>query len=161
MVPAGTVTISEQSNPAGSLSNVYTVPSDRLVSVNLAAQSAQVTVANGDISNETTVYFVNVPAPTATPTNTATNTATTAPTNTATSTPTTAPTNTATATSTPTTGVVEICKKDNPSGSLNGDVFTFMLNGQSYAVLDGFCTGPLTVPAGTVTISEQSNQPAR
>ncbi len=53
------------------------------------------------------------------------------------------------------TGVLEICKKaDNSNGAVTGN-FTFTFAGRSVTVPVGKCTGPLTVPAGNLTVTEQ------
>ncbi len=52
------------------------------------------------------------------------------------------------------TGVLEICKKaDNTNGAVTGN-FTFTFDGRSVTVPVGKCTGPLTVPAGNLTVRE-------
>ena len=52
------------------------------------------------------------------------------------------------------TGVLEICKRaDNSNGPVTGN-FTFTVAGRSVTVPVGTCTGPLTVPAGNVTVRE-------
>jgi hypothetical protein len=54
----------------------------------------------------------------------------------------------------PTTGILEICKKaDNSNGAVTG-TFTFTVQGQTVMVPVGKCTGPLTVNAGNVTVTE-------
>jgi len=60
-VPAGSVTITEVARPDASLVSVSTLPAGRLVSTNLGAQSAVVTIVGGDVSTETVARFVNRP----------------------------------------------------------------------------------------------------
>jgi hypothetical protein len=52
------------------------------------------------------------------------------------------------------TGILEICKvADNSNGRVTGN-FTFTFTGRSVTVPVGACTGPLTVPAGNLTVRE-------
>lgn len=53
-------------------------------------------------------------------------------------------------------GTIEICK--NVTDPIyNGMVFTFMVNGKTYSVRAGDCSAPITVPAGTATVSETAD----
>lgn len=120
---AGTLTIQEETQAGYAVTDIYTIPADRMKSENLDARSARVTIVEGYAASQTIVIFRNQaitstntltpttgPATvtsTATPTNTpVTHTPTNIPiTHTPTNTPTgtlTTPTNTATATITPT-----------------------------------------------------------
>jgi hypothetical protein len=54
----------------------------------------------------------------------------------------------------PATGVLEICKKaDNSNGPVTGS-YTFTFGNRSATIPVGTCTGPLTVPAGNLTVHE-------
>ena len=114
-VNAGSLTITEDAKTGYSVSDIYTIPANRLIGKDTAARSATVTIVEGNAATQTIVIFRNryVPTnttstPTSTPTNTSTSTPTstststgTPPTNTPTYTPTFTPTNTPTVTGTP------------------------------------------------------------
>ncbi len=52
------------------------------------------------------------------------------------------------------TGVLEICKKaNNANGAVTGN-FTFTFDGRSVTIPVGKCSGPITVPAGNLTVKE-------
>ena len=107
-VKAGNLTITELAQPGYTLTDVYTIPANRLVSKNLKDGSAIVKIVQGGVSSQTIVVFRNrAVSVTATPTNT--------PTSTATSTPTGGVTPTFTPTSTPTGGVTPTF---TPTGSV-------------------------------------------
>ena len=57
----GTLTITEDARTGYQVSNIYTIPADRLVSKNISAGSVSVTIvpSNGDASTQTVVVFVN------------------------------------------------------------------------------------------------------
>ena len=119
-VDAGTLTINEVAQAGYKVTDVYTIPANRLIRKNLSARSATVTIVQGNASSQTIVVFRNqAETQNLTPTNTPTRTitpATATPTGTitpATSTPTgtlTPPTPTPTGTITPPT--------PTPTGSL-------------------------------------------
>ena len=94
-------------------------------------------------------YGVELPTNTPTSTDTSTETATSTATGTATNTPTNTPT------PGEATGYLEICKTSDPEGPVTG-TFTFMVAGQTFTVPAGACTAPIQLPAGQVTITEQS-----
>jgi hypothetical protein len=109
-VDAGNLTITEVSRTGYSLSDIYTIPSDRLISKNLNKRTATVKIVEGNAASQTIVVFRNkVETHTATPTNTPTSTATRTPTatvtGTVTRTPTFTPTGSLTATKTATSTV--------------------------------------------------------
>ena len=58
---AGTLTVSEDARAGYQVADIYTIPADRLVSKNLTAGSANVTIvpSGGDASTQTIVVFVN------------------------------------------------------------------------------------------------------
>ena len=59
------------------------------------------------------------------------------------------------------TGVLEVCKKaDNSAGAVTGS-YRFAVAGRTVTVPVGTCTGPLTVPAGDVTVVELANDATR
>ncbi len=52
------------------------------------------------------------------------------------------------------TGVLEICKKaDNSNGTVSGS-YTFTFANRSVTVPVGYCSGPLTLPTGNLTVTE-------
>ena len=125
-VDAGSLTITEEVQAGYKVTDVYTIPANRLVSKNINARSATVTIVQGNASSQTIVVFRNraetqAGTPTHTPTGTITS-ATSTPTGTitpATSTPTgsiTPATPTMTGTVTPPTAT--------PTGSLTPPVCT-------------------------------------
>lgn len=90
-VEAGNLTITEAAQTGYVVTDVYTIPSDRLISKNLSGRSANVTIVEGYVASQTIAIFKNsAQTLTSTPTKTATATAT--PTLTHTPTPTTTPT---------------------------------------------------------------------
>lgn len=132
-VDAGTLTITEEAQPGYSVTDIYTIPPDRLLNENDGAQTATVTIVEGFAASQTIVIFRNrvttsststpTNTPTATPTGTLTATSTATPTATgvtqtntptATATPTNTPTNTPTGTltSTPTSCVPTVVTPD-------------------------------------------------
>lgn len=59
------------------------------------------------------------------------------------------------------TGVLEICKRaDNGAGRVTG-TYTFTVAGRTVRVPVGTCTGPLTVPAGDVRVTEAATDGMR
>ncbi|HSL44291.1 MAG TPA: hypothetical protein VK897_12715 [Anaerolineales bacterium] len=58
-VSAGTLTITEDARAGYVLSDVYTIPSGRLISKNLSNRSATVTIVQGTAASQTIVVFVN------------------------------------------------------------------------------------------------------
>jgi hypothetical protein len=99
-VNAGILTVTEVQRAGYAVSDIYTIPADRLISTDLNGGSAQIRIVEGTAASQTIVIFRNrATTITATPTFTSTATSTA----TGSITPTTAtPTSTATATSTPT-----------------------------------------------------------
>jgi hypothetical protein len=59
-VLAGSLTITEQPKAGYLLTDVYTIPDGRLISENLAAGQATVTIVQGNASTQTIVIFTNV-----------------------------------------------------------------------------------------------------
>jgi hypothetical protein len=59
MASAGTVTITEDAQAGYQVADIYTIPADRLVSKDLNARTATVTIVQGDVSSQTIVVFVN------------------------------------------------------------------------------------------------------
>ena len=58
-VPVGTLTITEVARAGYTLTDIYTIPADRLISENLAGRSATVTIVQGNASTQTIVIFRN------------------------------------------------------------------------------------------------------
>jgi len=109
-VNAGSLTITEVEQTGYKVTDIYTIPANRLISKNLNGGSATVTIVEGTAASQTIVIFRNrsttsTATPTSTSTGTITATSTPTPTSTFTPTPTmsgTPPTFTSTPTSTPT-----------------------------------------------------------
>ncbi len=111
-VDAGTLSVTEVARAGYSVTDMYTIPANRLISKNVNTRSVTVTIVQGYAASQTIVVFRNkTQAPTATSTPSRTPTATSTSTSTATSTPSSTPTGTitpptptftSTATSTPT-----------------------------------------------------------
>lgn len=104
-VNAGTLTISEVLQTGYTVADIYTIPADRLISKDLSAGSASVTIVEGTAASQTIVIFRNRSVTTGsfTPTWTPTSTSTpTTATPTSTATPTATGSTTATFTATPT-----------------------------------------------------------
>ncbi|MCI0551606.1 MAG: hypothetical protein L0287_11680, partial [Anaerolineae bacterium] len=125
-VETGTLTITEVAQAGYKVTDVYTIPANRLISKNLNARSATVTIVQGNASSQTIVIFRNrAETQTATPTHTPTGTitpATSTPTGTITP-PTPTPTGTITpATSTPTGTITP--PTPTPTGSTTPPVCT-------------------------------------
>ena len=59
VVPVGPLTITEAARAGYTLTDIYTIPADRLISENLAARSATVTIVQGTSSTQTIVVFRN------------------------------------------------------------------------------------------------------
>jgi hypothetical protein len=59
VVPVGPLTITEVARAGYTLTDIYTFPADRLISENLAARSATVTIVQGNASTQTIVIFRN------------------------------------------------------------------------------------------------------
>lgn len=59
VVPVGPLTITETATAGYVLSDIFTIPDDRLISENLAARSATVTIVQGRASTQTIVVFRN------------------------------------------------------------------------------------------------------
>jgi hypothetical protein len=59
VVPVGSLTITEVARAGYTLTDIYTIPADRLISENLAARSATVTIVQGNASTQTIVVFRN------------------------------------------------------------------------------------------------------
>src|SRR5687767_12614089 len=142
-VDAGSLTITEEAQAGYAVTDVYTIPANRLLSRNINARSATITIVQGNASSQTIVVFRNraetqAGTPTHTPTGTITP-ATSTPTGTitpATSTPTgtiTPPTSTPTGTITPATFT--------PTGTITPATPT----------LTGTVTPPTATPTGSIT----------
>ena len=58
-VPPGPLTITEVARSGYVLTDIYTIPADRLISENLSARSATVTIVQGPSSSQTIVVFRN------------------------------------------------------------------------------------------------------
>jgi hypothetical protein len=58
-VEAGTLTITEDARAGYVVSDVYTIPADRLVSEDLSSRSATVTIVPGTAASQTIIVFVN------------------------------------------------------------------------------------------------------
>jgi hypothetical protein len=59
VVPVGPLTITETARAGYVVSDIYTIPANRLISENLAARSATVTIVQGNASTQTIVVFRN------------------------------------------------------------------------------------------------------
>ena len=59
VVPVGSLTITEVARAGYTLTDIYTIPADRLISENLAARSATVTIVQGNAATQTIVIFRN------------------------------------------------------------------------------------------------------
>ncbi|MEO5886059.1 MAG: hypothetical protein ABIQ77_00205 [Anaerolineales bacterium] len=153
-VDAGTLTITEVARAGFSVSDIYTIPADRLISKNLNVRTVSVTIVQGNAASQTIVVFRNragsqtvTPTPTgtrATPTFTPTGTLT-PPTPTPTGTLTT-PTFTPSGTITPLT--------PTPTGTLATATFTPTITGTpptSTATVTGTPPTPTFTPTGTIT----------
>jgi len=108
-VDAGTLTITEVAQAGYSVTDIYTIPADRLISKNLNARTIRVTIVQGNAASQTIVVFRNravtsngTNTPTHTPTPTGSLTTTPTPTSTGSITPTFTPTSTGSTTPTPT-----------------------------------------------------------
>jgi len=73
VVPVGPLTITEVARTGYVLTDIYTIPADRLLSENLGARSATVTIVQGTSSTQTIVVFRNHTQTTQSITNTASN----------------------------------------------------------------------------------------
>ena len=73
VVPVGTLTITEVARAGYTLTDIYTLPANRLISEDLAARSATVTIVQGNASTQTIVVFRNQAQNTQTITNIAMN----------------------------------------------------------------------------------------
>ena len=58
-VDAGTLTITEVAQAGYSVTDIYTIPSDRLISKNLNARTVSVTIVQGNAASQTIVVFRN------------------------------------------------------------------------------------------------------
>ena len=125
-VDAGRLTVTEVEQAGYEVTDVYTIPSDRLVSKDLSAGKAVVTIVEGTAASQTIVVFRNraltsitsTPTSTATPTSTGSITPTNTPTSTSTSTPTSTGTITSTFTPTPTsTGTITATFTPTPTST--------------------------------------------
>jgi hypothetical protein len=120
-VEAGTLTIHEVAQAGYKVSDIYTIPANRLISKNLNAGSATVTIVQGNVSTQTIIIFRNrAETQNVTPTNTPTGTIT-------------PPTPTPTGTITPPTST--------PTGTITPPTPT----------LTGTVTPPTATPTGSVT----------
>ena len=59
VVPVGPLTITEVARTGYTVTDIYTIPADRLISENLGARSATVTIVQGTSSTQTIVVFRN------------------------------------------------------------------------------------------------------
>lgn len=59
VVPVGPLTITEVARAGYTVSDIYTIPADRLISENLANRSAIVTIVQGNAATQTIVIFRN------------------------------------------------------------------------------------------------------
>jgi hypothetical protein len=59
VVPVGPLTITEAARTGYVVTDIYTIPADRLISENLGARSATVTIVQGTSSTQTIVVFRN------------------------------------------------------------------------------------------------------
>jgi hypothetical protein len=59
VVPVGQLTITEVARAGYTLTDIYTIPANRLISENLAARSATVTIVQGNAATQTIVIFRN------------------------------------------------------------------------------------------------------
>ena len=72
-VDAGTLTVTEVAQAGYSVTDIYTIPADRLISKNLNARTVNVTIVQGNAASQTIVIFRNrAGSQTATPTPTGT-----------------------------------------------------------------------------------------
>ena len=151
-VNTGRLTITEVKQPGYELTDVYTIPANRLISKNLSGGSAIVTIVEGTASSQTIVVFRNrsvsstgtiTATSTATATPTATSTGTITATSTATATPTATSTGTITATSTSTS-------TGTPTSTSTGTITaTFTATATSTATATGTSTPTLTPTSTT------------
>jgi hypothetical protein len=58
-VNAGTLTITEVARAGYAVTDIYTIPADRLISKDLNARSVTVTIVQGTASSQTIVIFRN------------------------------------------------------------------------------------------------------
>ena len=65
--PAGSLTITEDARPGYVLTDVYTIPADRLISKDLNNRSVTVTIVQGSTAKQTVIVFVNRAATTQAP----------------------------------------------------------------------------------------------
>ena len=131
-VEAGTLTVTEVAQAGYKVTDIYTIPANRLISKNLNAGSATVTIVQGNAPSQTIIVFRNrADTQNVTPTNTPTGTITPpTPTSTGTITP---PTPTLTGTVTPPTST--------PTGTITPPTPT----------LTGTVTPPTATPTGSIT----------
>lgn len=130
-VDAGTLTLTEVAQAGYKVSDIYTIPANRLISNNLNAGSATVTIVEGNVSTQTIVIFRNRAESQNTPTNTPTGTITP---------PTPTPTGTIT-TPTPTLAGTVTPPTSTPTGTITPPTPT----------LTGTVTPPTATPTGSVT----------
>src|SRR6185503_4836534 len=146
-VDAGTLTITEVARAGYSVTDIYTIPADRLISKNLNGRTVNVTIVQGNAASQTIVIFRNrAGSQSATPTPTGTlATSTFTPTGTITP-PTPTPTGTlATSTFTPTGTITP--PTPTPTGTLSTATFT----PTSTPTVTGTPPTPTFTPTGTLT----------
>src|SRR5215207_61226 len=153
-VDAGTLTISEAAQAGFKVTDLYTIPANRLISKNLDDGSATVNIVQGNASSQTIVVFRNrSETQTVTPSNTPTGTITPAtPTPTGTITPST-PTSTgtlATSTFTPTGTITP--PTPTPTGTLATATFTTTVTGTP-PTFTPTVTGTPPTPTFTPTVT--------
>ncbi len=117
-VTAGQVTVTESPREGFQVAGVSSLPTGTLVSSDLAARTATLSVTAGDVSNQTIVTFSNKVVE---------------------------------------KGYLEVCKKA-AAGTTVAGTFTFSVaaGGTTHTVAApvGGCSAPLSLPAGTATITE-------
>jgi len=139
-INAGTLTITEVARAGFSVTDIYTIPADRLISKKLSTRTVTVTIVQGYASSQTIVIFRNqaqLPAATPTPSRTPTATPTFTPTGTITP-----PTATFTSTATPTPTFT-------PTGTITPPTATFTSTATSTPTFTP--TGTITPPTPTFT----------
>jgi hypothetical protein len=132
-LPAGTASITERATAGMELTDISTSPAERLVSEDLAARTAVVTIVGGDLRAKTVVFFRNRQTATVTPTGT--------------STPTPKPAE---------TGFLEICKEADTQGTSTFDVAGRTFDVTVAGAGDLRCSPFIPLPEGTASITERA-----
>jgi hypothetical protein len=115
-VKAGSVVVTEVARAGFAVEDITAIPASSLTAKNLAAGTATVTVAAGDLGSQTIVTFKNKATP-------------------------------------PPKGHVKVCKQAGP-GVDEGQEFTFTVGSTTTTALAGYCSHPMELPVGDVTIVE-------